>query len=210
MKRLYVILFCMGLLTVTGEAAVTQQQTERTVKQKINQTASAVKTMQCDFVQTKHLKLLNDKLVSKGKMYYQKSDKLRWEYLSPYTYTFILNADKVLLKNQKRNDVIDVKQNKIFKEIARIIMNSVVGNCLTDDKSFKTSITATSTEWIATLLPQRKDMKGMFQKIILHFNKQKGQVAQVELIEKNGDKTLIELKNTKLNETIDAKMFTVD
>ena len=200
----------MGLLTVTGEAAVTQQQTERTVKQKINQTASAVKTMQCDFVQTKHLKLLNDKLVSKGKMYYQKSDKLRWEYLSPYTYTFILNADKVLLKNQKRNDVIDVKQNKIFKEIARIMMNSVVGNCLTDDKSFKTSITATSTEWIATLLPQRKDMKGMFQKIILHFNKQKGQVAQVELIEKNGDKTLIELKNTKLNETIDAKMFTVD
>ena len=186
-----------------------QSLNEAQIKQKINQTASAVKTMQCDFVQTKHLKLLNDKLVSKGKMYYQKSDKLRWEYLSPYTYTFILNADKVLLKNQKRNDVIDVKQNKIFKEIARIMMNSVVGNCLTDDKSFKTSLTATSTEWIATLLPQRKDMKGMFQKIILHFNKQKGQVAQVELIEKNGDKTLIELKNTVLNETIDTKLFSV-
>ena len=186
-----------------------QSLNEAQIKQKINQTASAVKTMQCDFVQTKHLKLLNDKLVSKGKMYYQKSDKLRWEYLSPYTYMFILNADKVLLKNQKRNDVIDVKQNKIFKEIARIMMNSVVGNCLTDDKSFKTSLTATSTEWIATLLPQRKDMKGMFQKIILHFNKQKGQVAQVELIEKNGDKTLIELKNTVLNETIDTKLFSV-
>ena len=96
----------MGLLTVAAEATVTQQQTERvavqqqteqTVKQKINQAASGIKTMQCDFVQTKHLKMLNDKLVSKGKMYYQKSDKLRWEYVSPYAYTFILNADKVLL-----------------------------------------------------------------------------------------------------------------
>ena len=205
MKRIILIaLLCTVLLPMCG-----QNLNEAQIKQKINQTASALKSMHCDFVQTKHLKLLNDKLVSKGKMYYQKSDKLRWEYVSPYTYTFVLNADKVLLKNQKRNDVIDVKQNKMFKEIARIMMNSVVGNCLSDDKTFKTSLTATSTEWIATLTPLRKDMKQMFQKIILHFNKQKSMVAQVELIEKNGDKTLIELKNTVLNETIDAKMFAV-
>jgi outer membrane lipoprotein carrier protein len=89
------------------------------------------------------------------------------------------------------------------------MMNSVVGNCFTDDKSFKTSFTTTSTEWIATLIPQRKDMKGMFQKIILHFSKQKGVVTQVELMEKNGDKTLIELKNTKQNESLDAKLFAV-
>lgn len=206
MKRIYVILvFCMALLPMFGQTRINTDE----IKQKINQTASGIKTMQCDFVQTKHLKMLNDKLVSKGKMYYQKSDKLRWEYVSPYAYTFILNADKVLLKNQKRNDVIDVNQNKVFKEIARIMMNSVVGNCLTDDKSFKTSFTTTSTEWIATLIPQRKDMKGMFQKIILHFSKQKWVVTQVELMEKNGDKTLIELKNTKQNETLDAKLFAV-
>lgn len=205
MKRIILIaLLCTVLLPMYG-----QNLNEAQIKQKINQTASALKSMHCDFVQTKHLKLLNDKLVSKGKMYYQKSDKLRWEYVSPYTYTFVLNADKLLLKNQKRNDVIDVKQNKMFKEIARIMMNSVVGNCLSDDKTFKTSLAATSTEWIATLIPLRKDMKQMFQKIILHFNKQKSMVAQVELIEKNGDKTLIELKNTVLNETIDAKMFAV-
>lgn len=205
-KRLYIVLFLLSMVlsTISGQGI-----NEGQVRQKINQTASALKSLKCDFVQTKHLKLLNDKLVSTGKMYYQKSDKLRWEYMSPYTYTFILNADKVLLKNQKRNDVIDVNQNKMFKEIARIMMNSVVGNSLTDDKNFKTAITATSTEWIATLLPLRKDMKQMFQKIILHFNKQKSMVTQVELYEKNGDKTLIELKNAVLNETIDAKMFAI-
>ena len=207
MKWMAVAFF--SLFTFTSTLTSAQSLNEAQIKQKINLTASAVKTMECDFVQTKHLKLLNDKLVSKGRMYYQKSDKLRWEYVTPYTYTFILNADKVLLKNQRRNDVIDVKQNKMFKEIARIMMNSVVGQCLTDDKAFKTTVTATSTAWIATLLPQRKDMKGMFQKIILHFNKQKGQVAQVELIEKNGDRTLIELKNTVVNRAIDGKLFDV-
>lgn len=195
------------LTLICGLMFPAQAQNEAQIKQQINQTAAALKTMQCDFVQTKHLKLLNDQMVSKGKMYYQMSDKLRWEYTSPTNYIFILNGDKVLLKNQNRNDVIDVKQNKLFREIARIMMSSVVGNCLDDDKNFKTSIASTATEWVATMLPLKKDMKQMFQKIILHFNKQKKMVASVELIEKNGDKTLIELKNIRPNETISATVF---
>jgi outer membrane lipoprotein carrier protein len=179
------------------------------VKTAISQAARNLKTMQCDFVQTKHLKLLKNDLVSKGKMYYQPNDKLRWEYITPYSYTFILNGDKVLLKNKKRSDVIDVNQNKLFREIARIMMNSVVGSCLSDDKSFKTSLSVSGTEWIATMTPLRKEMKQMFQKIILHFSKEKSTVTQVELIEKNGDTTHIELKNIVVNEAIGAKMFVV-
>jgi outer membrane lipoprotein carrier protein len=165
--------------------------------------------MQCDFVQTKHLKMLNEEMVSKGRMYYQQSHCLRWEYTSPYTYTFIINHDKVLLKNQQRHDVIDVNQNKFFKEIANIMMNSVVGNCLNDDKSFKSSISVSGQKWVATLSPQRRDMKQMFREIILHFSQREAMVTQVELIEKNGDKTTIELKNMRTNETISPDMFTV-
>ena len=180
---------------------------EAQIKQKISQVAAAMKTMQCDFVQTKHLKMLNDKMVSKGCMFYQQSNCLRWEYTSPYTYTFILNNDKVLLKNKKRNDVIDVNQNKVFREIARIMMNSVVGNCLQDNKSFKSSISVVGGEWVATLLPLRKDMKQLFQSIVLHFSQRQAVVTQVELTEKNGDKTVIELKNIKTNGPINANMF---
>ena len=186
-----------------------QQLSDEQIKKKINQAATAMKTMQCDFVQTKNRKMLNDKLISKGKMYYQQGNKLRWEYTSPYQYAFILNNDKVLIKNNQRNDVVDVKQNKLFKEITRIMMSSVVGNCLTDDKGFKTSIIANSKDWIANLTPLRKDMKQMFQKMILHFNPQKAVVTSVELIERNGDKTVIDLKNVRVNETLRADMFAV-
>ncbi|MBR4730435.1 MAG: outer membrane lipoprotein carrier protein LolA [Prevotella sp.] len=185
------------------------QQSEMQIRQKISRIASSIKTMSCDFIQTKHLKMLNDDMVSKGRMYYQQSNRLRWEYTSPYTYTFIINNDKVLLKNSQRNDVIDVNSNKLFKEIARIMMNSVVGNCLNDETSFKSSISVSGEEWVATLLPQRKDMKQMFQKIVLHFSQKQAVVTQVELIEKNGDRTIIDLKNIKTNETISANMFTI-
>ncbi len=183
---------------------------EAKVKQQINSVASKMKTMQCDFVQTKYIKMLNDKMVSKGKMYYQQSDKLRWEYSSPYAYAFVLNGSKVLISRGKRNDVVNVNQSKFFKEIARIMMNSVVGKCLTDTKDFKTNITGTQSEYIATLYPKQKQMQQMFQKIILHFNRQKSIVSKVELIEKKGDRTIIELLNVKTNTPIDAKVFTVN
>ncbi len=186
-----------------------QTPKEQQIIDKIGQAAQNMKSMQCDFVQTKNLKLLNDKMVSKGRMYYQQTNKLRWEYTSPYTYTFILNDSKVLLKKGDRNDVIDVNQNKMFKEIARMMMNSVVGKCLSDKKSFKTSIKETPDEWVATLIPQKSDMKQMWTRLILHFDRKQMAVTKVEMHEKSGDSTIIELQNTETNKTINAKVFAI-
>lgn len=207
MKRVlfFLMALCLCLLNLSA-----QKVDEAKVKQQINAVASKMKTMQCDFVQTKYLKMLNDKMVSRGKMYYQQSDKLRWEYTYPYTYTFVLNGSRVLISKGKRNDVINVNQSKFFKEIARIMMNSVVGKCLTDSKDFKVSLSGFSAEYVATLYPQQKQMKQIFQKIILYFNKQKSTVFKVEIIEKKGDKTIIELKNVKNNVPINAKVFGIN
>ena len=97
-----------------------------------------------------------------------------------------------------------------FKEIARIMMNSVVGKALNDKRDFKVSLSSSATEYVATLYPQQKQMQQMFQKIILHFNRQKAMVAKVELIEKRGDCTVIEMTNVKVNSPINAKVFTVN
>lgn len=205
-KLLIIIILALFAIHQPAVAQVTQGQ----VKQMIGQAAASVKSMQCEFVQTKHLKMLGDKVVSRGVMYYQQSDKLRWEYVSPYKYTFILNGNKVQIKNDKRTDVIDVERNKLFKEIARIMMSSVVGDCLNDTRSFKTTITDGNTSWVATLVPQRKEMKQMFSSIRLYFNKKSSMVSMVELVEKNGDKTFIELKNVKTNGQIASSTFAVN
>lgn len=205
MKRILLILMCL-----TPVLAMAQNEGEQKIIQKISKAAQSMTSMQCDFVQTKHMKLLNDNMVSYGKMYYQQNSKLRWEYTSPYTYTFILNDSKVLLKKGNRNDVIDVNQNKMFKEIARMMMNSVVGKCLTDKKDFKISVAETPEQYVATLLPQKKDMKQMFSKVILYVNKRQLSIAKVEMQEKKGDNTVIELKNIQLNKNINASVFAIN
>jgi outer membrane lipoprotein carrier protein len=205
-KILVSILMAMSFIS----SAYSQNMSEAQIRTKINQAASQLQTLQCDFVQTKHLKMLNDKLVSHGKMYYKKSDKLRWEYTTPYHYIFILNGSRVLLKNEKRNDIIDVNQNKVFKEIARLMMNSVVGKSLSDSRDFSSKISSSNSELIATLTPMRKDLKQMFKQISLYFSQSTSLVYKVILVEKNGDKTVIELKNAKKNEPVNTNVFKVN
>ena len=186
---------------------VKAQLSQDAIIAKINAAVSKIETIQCDFVQTKHMKMLNNKMVSTGIMAYKQSDKLRWEYKKPYTYVFILNGTKVYLKKESRNDVIDIKQNKVFKSIAEIMMNSVIGKCLTNNKEFKVSILDVNNQWVASLIPQKKELKQMYSKIILYFGKANSIIQKVEMIEKNGDKTIIELKNVKLNKPVNANSF---
>ena len=149
-------------------------------------------------------------MVSKGKMYYQQADKLRWEYITPYTYTFILNDNQVLLKNDNRSDIIDVNQNKIFKEIARMMMNSIVGNCLSDEKAFKTTVEVVGNDWVANLIPLKRDMKQMWNRLVLHINPDLKVVYKVEMHEPSGDYTVIDLINIKTNNSINAKVFDIN
>ena len=206
-KMKYVLYIIISFLISLGCFA---QGNNQQIINQISGATSKLASMQCDFVQTKTVKMLNEKLVSKGRMYYQQPNRLRWEYMTPYTYTFVFNGQKVSLKKNNRNDVIDVNQNKMFKEIASIMMNSVIGTSLTDRKSFKTTVKDTPAEWIATLVPQSKELKQMFTSIVLHFNKEKSVVVKVEMFEKNGDTTVIALNNIIKNQKIDAKIFTVN
>ena len=203
MRFLFVILSFHSIHTL-----VYGQKTEQEIIEKINSEAMKLASMQCEFVQTKKVVLLNDRMVSKGKMFYKQSNKLRWEYTTPYTYVFVLNGSKISFgKNQQ--DVIDVNQSRVFKEIASIMMNSVVGKCLSDKKSFKTTIKVSNSEYIATLIPRTKEIKRLFNTIILHFDKQQSFVVRVELIEKNGDVTTIDLKNIKKNNPVNDQVFSI-
>lgn len=207
MMRRYLLLFTLSLVSFIS-IAQTPQQSE--IIKQINEASAQMRSLECDFVQTKFLNILDDKMVSKGKMYYQQADKLRWEYVSPYAYTFILNENQVLLKNDNRSDIIDVNQNKIFKEIARIMMNSIVGNCLSDEKAFKTSVEVAGKDWVATLIPLKRDMKQMWNRLVLHIDSDLKVVYKVEMHEPSGDYTIIDLINIATNNNISPKVFDIN
>lgn len=202
-------IFLLLTLVLTFSVAFAQELNQTKILDEISVAASSVKTMQCDFVQTKSLKMLGDEMVSEGQMWCQQPNMLRWQYNTPYTYTFVLNNNKVTIKKGNHSDVIDVNKNKMFKEIARIMMNSVLGKVLTDKTDFKASVVQSGQFYIVTLIPQKKEMKQMFTSILLHYDNKLKLVTKVGMHEKNGDSTLIELKNIKKNVPVNASLFKI-
>ena len=66
----------MVMLLLSVSASFAQNYTEAQVRQRINAAASKMNTMQCDFIQTKTLKMLKSRMVSHGRMLYSKPTKL--------------------------------------------------------------------------------------------------------------------------------------
>ena len=199
------MLCALGLQAQTLKK-VSEAQAKAMVEQ-INQTAAAIKTLACDFTQVKSLRFLNDKMTSEGKMYYHGSGKLRWEYTSPYSYTFILNGQQVYIKSAKSTHTIDIRQSKLFQSIAQVMMNSVTGKSLTSGSDFTTVLYTQGSAWVAELTPKKKEMKQMFKTIRLYFDSTRQMVSQVEMTEQSGDQTVITLKHVKTNGKMDANLF---
>lgn len=189
-------------------AALTEKQQQDVINE-INKTVSELKTMSCSFTQTKYLSLLSDKMVSQGKMYYEKSNKLRWEYTSPYQYLFVLNGTQVYVGNKSRKDVIDTNTNKVFKEVARIMMSTVTGIALSNTNDFTTQVADDNNYYVVTLVPKKKEMEKMFSKIILYFNKTNYMIAEINIYEKNNDWTNIKMINITTNGIINESLFNI-
>lgn len=208
MKKILSILIMTLLFVATASAAMTQQQKQRVISQ-INQKVSKLSSMTCDFTQTKNLALLNNKMVSNGKMHYKRNNKLRWEYTAPYKYLFIFNGAKVYVGNKSRKDVIDTNTNKIFKEVARIMMSTVTGTALSNSSDFSIDVADGKTIWQVVLVPKRKDMKKMFKKITLNFTKSDMMISEINIFENNNDRTNIRLKNISTNGTVNESLFAI-
>jgi Outer membrane lipoprotein-sorting protein len=194
MKRLIVILFVIFSINGFSQDLIPVSQVEKNeIVQTINKVAKKIITLKCDFEQVKHLSMLDDNMVSKGEMYYQQPNLLKWEYKTPYTYVFILNDTKVLLKSSVRDDIIDVRSSKIFGEISKIMVNSITGKGLLDDKNFNGTFFKNEEFWVVKLVPKRKEIKQMFNCIHLYFSKKHSVVTKVIMEEKTGDETTINL-----------------
>ncbi len=208
MQYILSILLLCAPLTIGAQTAVSGQ-TAAQMMQKVGEMAQKTKTMQCSFTQTKTLKMLSQKMVSKGRMAYSQPSKLRWQYVSPYQYTFILNGTKVLMKSAQRKDVVDAAKSKVFREITAIMMSSVTGECLTDKQRFKTQMLVDGNKWIAQLTPLKKEMKQMFSLLVITFDSKQLIATTVEMREKGGDNTIIELHQVKKNAAVSEEEFKI-
>ena len=165
-------------------------------------------TLKSDFVQEKSIYLLENHIISNGSFQYKRDGKLRMEYFKPYSYLFVLNNDKVMIKNNQKQTNINANSNKLFKLISQITVDCINGNILSS-KQFKTSILENSNSYRITLIPKLKELNSLLSEIVILISKKDYTVETIEMKEVSNDFTLMTFSNKEINKPISDEVFSV-
>lgn len=178
------------------------------LKNKITESAQQTQSLSSDFVQEKHLTMMEEVLVSKGRFMFRKENKVRWEYDSPINYTILINGNQFMIDNDGKISSFDTESNKMFREINRMILMAIQGNFV-NDTSFIANYFMNDKYYLAELNPQEKILKNILSSIEIYFDKAGMNVDQIKFIEPEDDYTLIRFANRKKNINIPDEQFTL-
>jgi len=178
------------------------------VKKRITARAAQTQSLSSDFIQEKHLTMMEEVLVSKGRFLFKKENNIRWEYYSPINYTILIKNQKFVIDNDGKISFFDTETNKLFKEINNMILMAIQGNFV-DDPNFNAIFYENKNQYLAILKPQDELLKNIMETIQIFFSKEDMSVTKINFIEPEEDFTLIKFTNRKQNITIADEQFEI-
>lgn len=211
-SRSFVIIFFAILFTGSFVSAYAQYPGYKPVadinafKKKFAEESEKVQSITSDFTQEKTLVALTEKITSSGKFWFKRSNRVRIEYVKPFKYLLVMNGDKLLVRDNDRENKINVKSNKLFQQVNRIMIDCVQGTIL-DSKDFTTKVFENDKNYVLEMKPTSKALREFFDVIVLTVDKSDYAARSIEMNEPAGDTTTIFFENKKLNEAVADAVF---
>ncbi|MDF2436150.1 MAG: hypothetical protein K0Q95_526 [Bacteroidota bacterium] len=210
MKNIFLFLFTLIIGNSFAQApkGFTAMKDTTAFKSKMEAQSKLTTTMESDFTQEKYLSVMSENIISKGHFCFKKTNMLRWEYLTPYTYMIVINKDKMFIKDNGKVNKYDINSNKMFKSINEMMVATVQGNLL-NSKDYKPKFYESDKFYLIELTPVQKATKDFLKNILLYINKNDYAVEKVKMTEPSDDYTSIDFSNRKTNQPIADEKFTV-
>ncbi len=177
-------------------------------KELFTTTAKSTQTIKSDFIQEKELSLLSEKIISKGKFWFKKDNKVRMEYQQPFQYLMIINQNNIYIKDGEKESKISTRSNKLFQQINQIMLDCIQGTVL-NNPDYKINSFENSQSFLIELSPSAKALREFFKNINIFVSKKDYSVVKLELYEQSGDKTVINYLNKELNTTLPDALFAI-
>lgn len=208
MKKPILIALALIISVVSFSQEIIYKQLSNKEKQAyIDKLSTEVKSLQCSFLQEKKSSLLSGVSTSKGVMYFDSPNLLRWEYTHPTSHMFIVNNEKIQVKNSQGEFS---NSGKMFQEISKIIIGIISGKELQDSKNFSSELYADGKGLLTIkMTPNSRRLKSMFKEIVISVDSKTLLANTIEMKETNQDITTITFSNKKKNIKIPQETFTI-
>lgn len=158
-----------------------------------------------DFHMTRTLSALKDSVQSTGRLVMGGPGLLRWETRSPAKSLLIVNHGKGWLHypDLKVTKGFDVSTDPVMKVLSEHLLALTGGNLQAVASMYEIRVLDGGAR---ELLPKKAEIQKLFSKLRVATDR-RGAVSKVELISKNGDRTVIEFSNVTTPSSISPALF---
>ena len=216
MRLLKGFFIALALVSVFTAVNLPAAMTAERVLEKMGQSNLRLQDLQADFVQTKVMALFDEKIISRGKFYFRNPDKLVLDTTEPDHQQLIINYNRVWLHYPDLKQVHELSLNQskglnaLFVGFGGAVkdIHDQFNVTLSDSGNLEngTDFYVLSLEPI-TGTPAASPALGL-ARVLLTVTGRKWYPVRTEIVQKNGDRTILEYSNQKDNLKLSESRFT--
>jgi len=165
-----------------------------------------IQSVKADFLQERHLQILENPLVSEGRFFYLASGSLRWEYLSPLRSVMLQKGDSIRLYHFSEGAwKQDMTQGVEARRVVVSEMSQWFQGRFEDSKVFGHSYSPGPPGRI--LLIPREGVDRFILGIEIVLSDRPGVIDRVEIREPGGSAIRIIFRNVEINANLPPELF---
>jgi outer membrane lipoprotein-sorting protein len=175
---------------------------------RIEKTVSTVHAIASEFRQERRLAMLKEPVVSSGRFYYEKPDKLRWEFVNPDPSGFFVNGKLAKQWKGKNNppEAFDLQQNQVIRLIVDQLLAWTKADFAWIEQRYLISVVR-ENPIVLKLVPRSSKEKKYIDHILISFEADTHYTNAVDIIEKGGDSTRLTFFNMLINNSPKKELF---
>ena len=165
-----------------------------------------LQSIQADFTQEKHLKILSQPIISTGRFTFQRPQSLRWEYISPIRSILLMHGGEVK-KIVERDGRLVEDQGMQFGSMQVVLteISNWLDGRFTENNMFQVARSSAQT---ILLTPKNQDLAGVISRIELTLADQQGNLDSITIFEGPDSYTKMRFSNRVLNRDVPISVFT--
>ncbi len=209
--RLLIIsfLFMFSLTGMSQPEGYTKVSDIDMLKHKLALQAEETNSIESNFIQEKHLWMLEEVLISEGRFLFQKENNVRWQYDTPVEYLILIHNGKFSIVSNGKVNEFDIESNPMFRQINNMIVAAIRGDFMSNN-DFESQFFEDPSSYLSVLIPKINAVSSMLSSIEIYFGKDDMQVNRVIFKEPGDDMTIISFIDKKINSDIPEKEFVLD
>lgn len=178
-------------------------------KNRLAQEVQTISSIESDFTQVKYLDVLDEKVTSKGKFYYRKSNKICMDYARPMNYLIVINGPKLKIIADGKKTVMNLSSNKMMNQMQDMLTACMIGDLSGMSSNYHLEYFEDSHLYLVRIKPVNKAVQTYISGIEVYLDKQDMSVCKLRLSETDTNYTEYEFTNKKFNSLKDDAVFSI-